>query len=101
MKHFRLFAVLLTLLALTLTTASAGAQGKPQVVAAWGEIPGQNLLVHAVIQIPAGADRAATVNAALAAQGARPATPSAFSLTNLVWPQFSNASPDDDRVAMN
>jgi hypothetical protein len=49
MRQFRVFAVLLTLIALTLTTASAGAKGKPQVLAAWGEIPGQNLLVHAVV----------------------------------------------------
>jgi hypothetical protein len=101
MRNIRLLAVLFTLFALALTTASVAAQGRAEIVATWGEIPGQNLLVHAVVVVPSGANRAGTIERALAAQGARPASPSAYTLTGLTWPQFGNAEAGDDFVSMN
>ena len=72
--------------------------GKPEVIAVSGIVPGKNLLVHILLEVPPGSDRNQAAAAALANQGARPFTADEYSLTGLVWDQFSDSDPGNDKV---
>jgi hypothetical protein len=97
-----LFAITATL-SLTPSFSSAFAQGqdnpgKPEVIAVSGIVPGKNLIVHVLLEVPPGADRNEAAYAALANQGARAFTAEEYSLTGLVWDQFSDSNPGNDSV---
>ncbi|MFB5636662.1 MAG: matrixin family metalloprotease, partial [Nitrosopumilus sp.] len=72
--------------------------GKPDVIAVSGIVPGKNLVVHILLEVPPGADRNQAAAAALASQGARAFTAEEYSLTGLVWDQFSDGVPGNDSV---
>ncbi|MGY5140731.1 MAG: matrixin family metalloprotease [Candidatus Nitrosopumilus sp. Bin_571-38] len=72
--------------------------GKPDVIAVSGLVPGKNLVVHILLEVPPGADRNQAAVAALASQGARAFTADEYSLTGLVWDQFSDSDPGNDSV---
>lgn len=72
--------------------------GKPEVIAVSGMVPGKNLLVHILLEVPPGSDRNQAAAAALANQGARPFTADEYSLTGLVWDQFLDSDPGNDSV---
>ena len=72
--------------------------GKPDVIAVSGIVPGKNLVVHILFEVPPGADRNQAAAAALASQGARAFTAEEYSLTGLVWDQFSDGDPGNDSV---
>ncbi|AFS82157.1 matrixin family metalloprotease [Candidatus Nitrosopumilus sediminis] len=72
--------------------------GKPDVIAVSGIVPGKNLVVHILLEVPPGADRNQAAAAALASQGARAFTVEEYSLTGLVWDQFSDGDPGNDSV---
>ena len=98
-KH--LLGAALTLVAVLLATSSVVAQGRPEVIGVWGEIPGRDLVVHAWVVVPAGADHAEAAREALAAQGARPIQSAPFSETGLQWPQFTDGDATNDFVVQN
>ena len=68
------------------------AAGPPTVIAAVGVVPGTDLTVEVIELVPAGQNPEDVAVSALARQGARPVSPSAYSLTGLVWPQFSSGT---------
>ncbi|NQV40644.1 MAG: matrixin family metalloprotease [Nitrosopumilus sp.] len=72
--------------------------GKPEVIAVSGIVPGKNLLVHILLEVPPGADKNQAAAAALYNHGARPFTADEYSLTGLVWDQFSDSDPGNDKV---
>ena len=45
--------------------------GKSQVVYAFGEIPGKNIIVHVAVIVPPGLDKNEVINQALNSQGAK------------------------------
>ena len=97
---------LITFLALIALTAVLGAApalggGKGQVVSVFGEVPGTDLIVHAWVLVPPGADKNEAAAHALAQQGARPIDADAFSTTGLLWDQFSDSDPYNDFVTQN
>ncbi len=77
-------AVVLAGVAGILTTNGTEAAGPDRVVAGVGIVPGQGLVVHVAVLVGPGQSDHAAVNAALAAQGARPITSAEYSLTGLV-----------------
>lgn len=107
MQHSKLLSFLV-LFAITATLSvspsfSAFAQGpdnpgKPEVIAVSGIVPGKNLIVHILLEVPPGADRNEAAYAALASHGARAFTAEEYSLTGLVWDQFSDSNPENDSV---
>lgn len=109
MQHTKLFSFLLLFaitatLSLTPSFSSAFAQGqdnpgKPEVIAVSGIVPGKNLIVHVLLEVPPGADRNEAAYAALANQGARAFTAEEYSLTGLVWDQFSDSNSGNDFVS--
>jgi len=72
--------------------------GKPDVIAVSGIVPGKNLLVHILLEVPPGADRNQAAAAALANQGARAFTAEEYSTTGLVWDQFLDNDTGNDFV---
>ena len=72
--------------------------GKPDVIAVSGIVPGKNLVVHILLEVPPGSDRNQAAVAALASQGARAFTADEYSLTGLVWDQFLDSDPGNDSV---
>ncbi|MGY5150985.1 MAG: matrixin family metalloprotease [Candidatus Nitrosopumilus sp. bin_6a] len=56
------------------------------------------MIVHILLEVPPGADRNEAAFAALANQGARAFTAEEYSLTGLVWDQFSDSDPGNDSV---
>ena len=72
--------------------------GKPDIIAVSGIVPGKNLVVHILLEVPPGADRNQAAVAALASQGARAFTADEYSLTGLVWDQFLDSDPGNDSV---
>ena len=77
-------AVVLAGVAGILSTNGTEAAGGDRVVAGVGMVPGQGLIVHVMVVVPPGQSDRAAVDAALAAQGARPITSAEYSLTGLV-----------------
>ena len=93
-------AVALLALGAGASSEAAGPPGGPQVVSAFGlgSLRGEDAVVHVTVVVPGGQSARATVEAALAAQNARPVG-SAFSLTGVVWPQFGDdGNPNNDFV---
>ncbi len=75
--------------------------GKPEVIAVSGIVPGKNLLVHILLEVPPGSDRNQAAAAALANQGARPFTAEEYSTIDLNWDQFSDGIAGNDFVTQN
>ena len=75
--------------------------GKPEVIAVSGIVPGKNLLVHILLEVPPGADRNNAATAALSNHGARPFTAEEYSTIDLKWDQFSDGDPGNDFVTQN
>ena len=75
--------------------------GNGEVVGVFGEIPGQDLIVHVLVLVPHGADKNEVASEALRQQGARPWAHDEFSTTGLVWDQFFDSNPDNNRVTQN
>lgn len=108
MQHSKLLSLififtLTATLSLTPAFSSAFAQGpdnpgKPEVIGVSGIVPGKNLIVHVLLEVPPGADRNEAAYAALANQGARAFTAEEYTLTGLVWDQFSDSDPGNDFV---
>lgn len=61
-------------------------QGGPQVVSVFGKAG--DLVVHAWVVVPVGANASDVAREALAGQGARPFTAAEFTTTGLVWSQI-------------
>ena len=97
------------LLAYFAMDASEGqAGGSANIASAFGvvERPGGDLIVHVAVLVPDGVPTQRAIDAALGAQGARPATPNDlqsdnFELTGLYWDQFGDANPGNDFVVQN
>ena len=89
---FFLIAVLLagTIAPVSFAKGLDSIPGKPEVIGVTGFVPGQNLTVHILVLVHPGEDKKEVAAAALASQGARPFTAEEFSLTKLVWKQFSD-----------
>ena len=94
--------VAVVLAALTLVAIGNGtsteAAGRPQVVSAFGQVPGTDLIVHVTVIVPEGQSAAAAAAAALRAQGARPFASADFTTTGLVWDQFFDERSENDFV---
>lgn len=69
----------------------------PEVVGAFGVVPGRDLYVHVLVEVPAGRGKAEVVREALSHQGARPLTEN-FTTTGLVWNQFKDGDPGNNFV---
>jgi hypothetical protein len=94
-------AILITGLAGIANTSGSEAAGTGRVVTGFGIVPGQDLFVHVAVEVGPGQSDHAAVNAALAAQGARPLTSEEFSLTGLVHDGASDGAydgPQDDVI---
>lgn len=83
--------------------SSSQAASTARLASAFGvvERPGGDLIVHVTVFAPPGVSSATAVDAALAAQHARPARPgdlqsAEFATTGLVWDEFSDADPGND-----
>jgi len=86
------FALLLVFAAgIPAASAQGGsAQGGPQVVSVFGKAG--DLVVHAWVVVPVGANASDVAREALAGQGARPFTAAEFTTTGLVWDQILNGT---------
>ena len=89
-------ALAMGLLAFSADGDQTHAAGAPRVAAGFGEVPGQDLLVHVVVVVAAGQSDQAAVHAALVAQGARPFNHADFSFTGMVHDRFSDGSAAGD-----
>jgi hypothetical protein len=76
-------------------------KGKPQVVSAIGKVPGKDLYVDVLVEVPDGSDPQDVVAKALAKQGARPLGVQQYTETGLVWDQFGDNDPNNDSVTQN
>jgi len=72
-----------------------------EVVGVFGKIPGQDLIVHAWVVVPPGADKNEVASEALRQQGARPWAHDEFSTTGLVWDQFFDRDQTNNFVTQN
>lgn len=72
-----------------------------EVVGVFGKIPGQDLIVHAWVVVPPGADKNEVVSEVLRQQGARPWAHDEFSTTGLVWDQFFDSDQTNNFVTQN
>jgi hypothetical protein len=87
---------------LSLIAFPASAQkGPPEVISVFGKIPGKNIVVHAWVVIPPGADKNEVAKNALQQQGARPWAPEKFETSGLFWDQFSDGNPGNDFMTQN
>lgn len=84
------------------------AAGEPRVISVLGValVRGEEAFVHITLVVPPGQDEGAVADAALSAQGARPADPrdlqsARFETTGLVWDQFSDADLSNDFVTQH
>jgi hypothetical protein len=69
--------------------------GKSQVVYAFGEIPGKNIIVHVAVIVPPGLDKNEVINQALNYQGAKKIEKSDYSLINtLKWDPSKSGTPN-------
>jgi hypothetical protein len=68
----------------------------PQVVLAFGKVPGQDLFAHVWIVVPHGADKKQTIDESLRQQGLKPFSHSDFSLNERTLPQFNDQYTDND-----
>lgn len=93
-------AVVLAGVAGILTTNGTEAAGPERVVAGVGVVPGQGLVVHVMVVVPSGQSNQTTVDAALAAQGARPITSAEYSLTGLVHDGAADGVAGGDTVSV-
>ena len=107
LKRFSLALMALTAFAvavgLVLGADNAAAQGRPQVVSAFGakQIQGQDAIVHVTVVVPAGQSGQAAANAALGRLGAQPLGAAPFSINPLRWDQFFDGDPNNDFVVQN
>lgn len=74
--------------------------GHRRVISVFGEIPGQNLVVHLWVVAPPGADKNEVARNALSRQGARPIDSEQFS-ASFNWDQFSDGNAGNDFVIQN
>lgn len=94
-------AVVIAGVAGIVSTNGTEAAGPDRVVAGVGVVPGQGLVVHVMVVVPSGQSDRAAVDAALAAQGARPITSAEYSLTGLVHDGAADgATLEDDTVSV-
>lgn len=84
------------------------AASEPRVISLLGValVQGEEAFVHITVVVPPGQDEGAVADAALRAQGARPADPrdlqsARFETTGLVWNQFSDTDPSNNFVTQN
>ena len=64
----------------------------PQVISAFGKIPGQDLYAHVIVVVPPGADKKQTVGESLRQQGLKPFDSLDFSTTGMVHDQFRDGT---------
>ena len=95
--RWTLIGVLALLVAFSFAAPPVHAGSGPTVISVFGKGAG-GLLVHAWVLVPAGADANEVAREALASQGARRITSAEFTATGLVWDQFSDSDPTNDRV---
>ncbi len=108
MKRFSIAAVAVAALAVGLAfglrSDGAEAQGPlaGQVVSAFGlaQIQGEDVIVHVAVVVPPGQDARAVAERAVRRQGAQPIS-APFSVTGVVWPQFSDGDPATDFLTQN
>jgi hypothetical protein len=99
-------AVLALAVVLPLSLQGTGeATDTPRLASVFGvaQVERRDTFVHITVLVPPGRDAGAAVDAALAAQGARRATPqdfqsAEFTTTGLVWDQFSDDNAGNDFV---
>jgi len=101
-RWFRV-VVLLVLVASTLTLVGAGpppSRPTPVVVSILGvaQVQGRDVLVEVIVVVPRGADPNEVALAALREQGGRPFESDEFTITGLVWDQFSDGNTGNDFV---
>ncbi len=80
------FALLLVFAAGVPAASAQSGPGGPQVIGVFGKAG--DLVVHAWVVVPVGANASDVARQALAGQGARPFTSAEFTTTGLVWSQI-------------
>ena len=101
-KQFSILAILAAVLLAALAASPVGAKnGGGEVIGVTGIVPGQDLMVHVIAVVPAGAKRSEVAKQALANQGARAMTKEEFSTIALHWDQFFDTDPNNDKVIRN
>ena len=98
-------AVFVVLSQFVLSASHGQAASEPRVISVLGVavVQGEEAFVHIRVVVPSGQDKDAVADAALRQQGARRADPrdlrsAEFSITGLVWDQFSDADLSNDFV---
>ena len=66
-----------------------------------GRVQGRDAIVHVTIAVPPGVDMNQAAVEALRNQGARPFQAQEFTLTGMVWDQFSDGNAGNDFVTVN
>ncbi len=98
-KHITILMVMAVLLLAALASSPVSANnGKGEVIAVTGIVPGKDLMVHIIALVPPGANRSDVAKEVLANQGARAITKEEFSTTSITWDQFSDGVGDNDMV---
>lgn len=96
-KQLSILAIFAAILLAALAASPVGANnGKGEVIAITGIVPGQDMIVHILALVPPGADRNEVAQQALANQGARAMTKQEFSTISLTWDQFDDLDPNND-----
>ena len=100
------FTISMLFFSVVAVSLSANAQGpdfseKPQVVVAFGKVPGQDLYAHVWVVVPPGADKKQTVDESLRQQGLKPFDHSDFKANGMVHDQFYDSDSTNDFFVQN
>ena len=101
-KQLSILAIFAAILLAALAASPVAANnGKGEVIAITGIVPGQDLVVHILALVPPGADRAEVAKVALANQGARAVTKQEYTTISISWDQFFDSGNSNPSVTQN